>query len=91
LVWTIEYDRKVEAKFKRLDKATAQRLVDFLEKRVALRADPRSIGEALLGATLGDYWKYRIGDYRIIVDIQDSRLTILALEVDHRSKVYKKH
>jgi len=89
LAWTIEYDTKAKAQLKRLDKATTKRLMDFLEKRVALRDDPRSIGAPLSGVTFGDFWKYRVGDYRIVVDIQDKKLTVLVLYAGHRREIYK--
>jgi len=73
----------------KLDKPVAGRIVGFLTKRVALLDDPRSLGEALKGSTLGNYWKYRVGDYRIICDIQDKQLLILALRVGHRREVYR--
>ena len=51
--------------------------------------DPRSIGEALKGSRLGDFWKYRVGDYRIIASIEDSALRVLVVKVGHRSGVYR--
>jgi len=89
LVWTIEYGAKAKEQLKRLDKATAKRLMEFLEKRVALRDAPRSIGAPLSGVTFGEFWKYRVGDYRIIADIQDQKLTVLVLHAGHRREIYK--
>jgi len=91
LVWTIEYDPRVQAQLKRLDKTAAKRIVDFLEKRVALRDDPRSIGAALTGPTFGNWWKYRIGDYRVIANIEDRSLKILVVRVGDRKRIYKIH
>jgi len=91
LVWTIEYDPGVQAQLKRLDKSTAKRIVDFLEKRVAVRDDPRSVGEALTGSTLGDLWKYRVGNYRIIANIKDKAVKILVVRVGDRKEIYKRH
>jgi mRNA interferase RelE/StbE len=52
--------------------------------------DPRSIGEALRGLRLGEFWKYRVGAWRIICDIQDEKLIILALQIGHRREVYSR-
>jgi mRNA interferase RelE/StbE len=56
---------------------------------VAALDNPRSIGEALTGSTLGDYWKYRVGDYRIIADIQDDRVRVLVLRLGNRREIYR--
>jgi mRNA interferase RelE/StbE len=57
--------------------------------RVAKLEDPRSIGEALTGSRLGNYWKYRVGDYRIIADIQDARLCVQVVRLGNRREVYR--
>ena len=51
--------------------------------------DPRSVGEALHGSQLGEFWKYRVGDYRLIVKIEDERLLVLVLRVGHRKEIYR--
>ncbi len=51
--------------------------------------DPRSIGEALKGASLGGFWKYRVADYRIIADIEDERIRILIVRIGNRREVYR--
>jgi mRNA interferase RelE/StbE len=51
--------------------------------------NPRSIGQALQGSKLGEFWKYRVGDYRLICKIEDNRLLILVLRVGHRREVYR--
>lgn len=73
-----------------LDKQVARRITKFLRERVATLDDPRSIGEALKGGKLGDFWKYRVGDYRIISSIEDGNLRILVVRVGNRKEVYKK-
>ena len=72
----------------KLDKPIALRITRFLRERVAALDDPRSVGEALRGSQLGDYWKYRVGDYRIVTDIQDSKLCIVAVHIGNRKDVY---
>ena len=60
-----------------------------LHSRVATLDDPRSIGEALKGSKLGEFWKYRIGDYRVIARIEDAALRVLVVRVGSRDKVYR--
>ena len=85
---TIEYAKTARDQLRKLDKTVARRIVDFIEKRVASREDPRGIGKALKGP-LGELWRYRVGHYRILCEIRDSVLTILVLEVGHRREVYR--
>jgi mRNA interferase RelE/StbE len=73
----------------KLDKNEAKRLTTFLRQRLATLDDPRSTGKALTGPQLGAYWRYRVGDYRIICDIQDDVLCILVIEVGNRRDVYR--
>ena len=67
----------------------ARRILAFLRERVAVLDDPRSVGEALKGSRLGDFWKYRVGDYRVIAHIEDGALRILVLKVGNRREVYR--
>jgi len=89
LAWTISYTETALKQLRKLDRPIARRLVDFMDERVAAQADPRGSGSALTGPLLGSYWRYRVGDYRIICDIQDGTLTVLVLEVGHRKEVYR--
>jgi mRNA interferase RelE/StbE len=89
LAWKIEIDAKAEKELGKLDKGVAKRITKFLRERVAVLDDPRSIGEALVGPRLGDRWKYRVGDYRIIADIQDDVLVVYVVKVGNRREVYR--
>jgi mRNA interferase RelE/StbE len=89
MAWRIEYSRDAERELARLDRQIAQRIIRFLGSRVAKLEDPRSIGQALAGSTLGCYWKYRVGDYRIIADIQDAKLIVQVIRVGNRREVYR--
>jgi mRNA interferase RelE/StbE len=89
MVWKIEIAPAAKKELDKLDRQTAQRILTFLQKRVTLLKDPRSIGDALKGPKFGEYWRYRVGDYRIIVRITDDVLLILVLRVGHRKHVYK--
>ena len=74
---------------KKLDRPVQTRLLGFLRTRVAGIDDPHSIGEALSGARLGSYWKYQVGDWRIICDIQDNRIVVRVLRFGNRRDVYR--
>ena len=89
MAWKIEFHPKTEKDLKALGKGNAKRVINFLSERVAPLKDPRSIGEALHGPELGKFWKYRVGPYRIVCDIQDERIIILVVRVGHRKKIYR--
>lgn len=89
MAWTVEFERDAERELKRLDPQHARRILQFLHTRVAQLEDPRSVGEALKGTRLGEFWKYRVGDHRLICDLQDNRLVVLVLRVGDRREVYK--
>ena len=88
MAWKVELDETAEREIDKLDHQIRTRILKFLLGRVAALDNPRSIGEALKGSKLGDFWKYRVGDYRIICDIQDEKLLILTLRVGHRRQIY---
>jgi mRNA interferase RelE/StbE len=88
LAWTIEYAETAKKQLRKLDKVTARRIVDFMDERVAPSDDPRALGKALKGS-LGDLWRYRVGDYRILCDIQNGVLTVLVLQIGNRREVYR--
>ena len=89
MAWQIEFDRSAERELGKLDPQIAKRILIFLNERVARLEDPRSIGEALKGSRLGEFWKYRVGDYRLISSIEDGALRILVIKVGNRSEVYR--
>lgn len=89
MVWRIELETAAVKELGKLDKQIAKRILKFLRERLAPLDDPRCIGEALKGSTLGEFWKYRVGDYRIITEIQDQAICILVVRVGNRRDVYK--
>jgi len=88
LDWTVEYAEIARKQLRKLDKSLAQRIVDFMDERVAATGDPRRVGKALKGP-LGDLWSYRVGDFRILCDIQDGKLMVLVLQIGNRREVYR--
>ena len=89
MAWTVSYTETARQQLRKLDRQMARRLVDFLDERVAGQADPRSTGKALTGPVLGSFWRYRVGDYRIICALQDGALGVLVLEIGNRKDVYR--
>ena len=88
MAWKVELDNAAVRDLGKLDQQTARRILVFLHGRVATLDDPRSIGETLKGSRLGEFWKYRVGDYRVIARIEDDALRVLVVRVGSRGKVY---
>jgi mRNA interferase RelE/StbE len=88
LAWEIEFSDAGFKNLSSLDRPVAARIRKFLLERLAELDDPRSIGEALKGASLGDYWKYRVGDYRVIATIEDKAVRIMVVRIGNRKNVY---
>ncbi len=89
MAWQIEFDPDALKDLRKLDKPIQIRLVGFLRTRVSSLSNLRDIGEALSGQRLGSYWKYRVGDWRIICDIQDQRIVVRVLRIGNRREVYR--
>ena len=87
MAWRVEFEDAALKELAKLDKPVARRILAFLRERVAALDDPRSVGEALKGSKLGEFWKYRVGDYRIVAHIEDRALRILVLKVGNRREV----
>ena len=75
---------------RKLDPQIAKRILTFLRDRIAPLDDPRSIGEALKGKEFGDFWKYRIGDWRIIADLDDGIMLITVIRIGNRREIYRR-
>ncbi len=88
MAWTIELTDAAFRQLEQLDRSVAQRIRRFLHERLARMENPRGIGQALHGQ-LEEYWKYRVGDYRLIVEIVDDRLVILVVRIGHRREIYR--
>lgn len=89
MAWQIDFDESAKKELSKLDRQTARRLLDFLKERVLSRKNPRSVGQALRGSELGEFWKYRVGDFRIIASIQDDKMIVLVLRVGNRREIYR--
>lgn len=89
MAWRIDFDPAAARELGKLDPQVARRILKFLSERVAPSSDPRSLGEALKGSRLGEFWKYRVGDHRIVASIEDRRLLILIVRIGNRREVYR--
>ena len=89
MAWRIEFTPLAVRDLESLDTQVAKRILGFLHRRVGALDDPRSIGEALRGRRLGELWKYRVGDYRIICQIEDRATLVTVARIGHRRGVYR--
>ena len=88
MAWRIEYTDTARTQLRKLDRDTARRIINYMDERVAVLDDPRSVGQALTGP-LGGLWRYRVGNCRVIGDIQDDALRVLVVRVGRRDRVYR--
>ena len=88
MAWTIAYTRTARSQLRKLDRQTAQRIVGYMNERVAARGQPRSLGKVLTGP-LGTLWRYRVGSCRVICDIQDDAMRVLVVRLGRRGTVYR--
>ncbi len=89
MVWRIEVSDEARKQLARFGRSDATRITRFLRERVSGLENPRSIGGKLEGPRFAGLWRYRVGDYRVLVDIRDGVLLILVVGVGHRSSVYR--
>jgi len=88
LAWTIEFVPEAAKELRKLGRSEAARIIRTLEERIAPLDDPRTLGAPLTGDHAG-YWRWRIGDYRVVAQIEDERVLILVVRVGHRREVYR--
>ncbi len=88
MAWRIELTETANKQLAKLDKVEARRITKFLRERLAATDNPRNTGKALSGP-LGGLWRYRVGDYRLICEIQDGVLCVLVLKIGNRREMYK--
>ncbi len=89
MAWKIEVSELADRELSKLDAQNARRILKFLRERVAYLDDPRSMGKALQGSRLGEFWRYRLGDFRIICKIEDCSLVVLVIRIGHRKEIYR--
>ena len=87
MAWTIEYSPTSRKRLRKLDRNTQGQILDYMDERVSPLDNPRQRGRAMSGQWAG-YWRYRVGDYRVICDIQDKALRVLVVTLGRRDRVY---
>lgn len=88
MTYHVEFSKRSLKDIKKLDKATAALILGWIRKNLEGCENPRLHGKGLTANHSGE-WRYRVGDYRLLAEIQDGRLVIVMLTVGHRSEVYK--
>ena len=88
MAWLIKFDDAAQKDLSKIDKPLAKRITAFLRERISVMDNPRSIGEPLKSSK-GDLWRYRLGDYRIICEINDNAVCILVVKIGNRREVYR--
>jgi mRNA interferase RelE/StbE len=89
MAWSIQFSKRARRQLEKLDPQAARRIFQFVFERVAHSSNPRSLGEALKGTELGNLWRYRVGDYRILASIEDRDVRILVVAVGNRREIYR--
>jgi mRNA interferase RelE/StbE len=89
MAWKVELSATARKQLKQLDKPVSNRILKFISERLTKLENPRQIGTRLQG-TLSDYWKYRVGDYRVICSLEDDQLVVMVLRVGHRKEIYSR-
>ena len=89
MAWRIEFLRSAERDLNRLDRPVRKRVLSFLHGRLASMDDPRRIGTALRGSDMGELWRYRVGDWRVVARIEDDAVRVLVVRIGHRRDVYR--
>ena len=90
MAWRIELSGLAQKNLRAIDPQNAVRILTFLHDRLAPLGNPRSLGEALKGSRLGELWKYRVGDFRIIASIEDAAVTDVVVRIGNRREVYRR-
>lgn len=83
--YAIRFTPKAAKQVRKLDPTAAKRIRSFLEQKIAHLDNPRLLGKKLVDE---EFWRYRVGDYRILTNIDDDQILILIVEVAHRREVY---
>ena len=88
MAWTLRISETAKRQLTKLDRSTAQTLLRYLNRLLVEAENPRQRGKALT-ANLAGLWRYRVGDYRVICQIEDGELVVLVVQIGHRSEVYR--
>lgn len=86
--WRLEYTSRAVKQLRKLDRQASEAIRSWMKEHIDGCENPRAYGKALTG-TLSHLWRYRVGDYRVLCTFDGEELIVLAVEVEHRSKVYQ--
>ena len=86
--WTLEFSKKADKSFEKLDHHVRVRVITYFEENILRKKNPRIKGKPLTGKLAG-HWAYRVGTYRVLTEIHDNKMTILAVDIGHRREVYE--
>ncbi len=89
MAWTVSISNVAERQLGKLDRPVQSRILDWLNDRIEGCKNPRHFEEPLKGDFAG-LWRYRVGDYRILCEIQDQKIVVLVLTIGHRRQIYKR-
>ena len=88
MIYELKYEAKAVKQIRKLDPATRNLIKSWIEKNLLNTDNPRQHGKGLTG-TLSQYWRYRVGDYRILAEINDTEIVIIIVEIGHRREIYR--
>ena len=88
MIWKVEFDERARKELRKLDRTAQSNILHYLRQRIATAGDPRRFGDPLK-KNLSGFWKYRIGAYRVICDIQDDVITVRIIRIGHRKNAYE--
>ncbi|MCG4617210.1 type II toxin-antitoxin system RelE family toxin [Varibaculum cambriense] len=87
-MWKLEFSKRADKQLSKMDPGIRRVIVAWLLKNIDECPDPRAHGKCL-SANLSEKWRYRVGNYRILCDIKDQELVVIAIEIGHRSRIYR--
>ena len=88
MIYELKYEARAVKQIKKLDPATRKLIKSWIEKNLLNTDNPRQHGKGFTG-NLSQYWRYRVGDYRMLVEINDDEIIIIIVEVGHRRDIYR--
>ena len=86
--WNLRFQKDAKKEFLKLDPQIQRRILQYFKERILTIDNPRTLGKSLTG-NLNEFWRYRVGDYRIICKIEDDNIIITVVMVGHRREVYE--
>ena len=89
LAWTVKFSTRAVKSLKRIDRSHQELILKFMTEKVVKHPDPVSLAKKLSG-NLGDFYRFRLGDYRIVCEVQNHELIILILQIGHRQNIYQR-